>query len=111
PPGLNTDATENGMRLPFRGLRQFVIAERDQPVGFPGCCDPHHAAAVAGQGNEYARTLRGMKLRGDISMRPRMADVEGQRRLVEGAASDLDAGGLPAQRLPSVRANHEARGQ
>ena len=78
----------------LRGFRQFVIAQRDQPFGFPGGGDPHHAAAVAGQGHEHARTLRGVKLRGDISMRPRMADVEGQRRLVEAAAADLDAGGL-----------------
>ena len=40
-----------------------------------------------------------------------MADVEGQRRLMEVAAPDLDAGGFAAQRLPSVRADHEARGQ
>ena len=83
PSRLDRDAAENGMRLPLRGFRQFVIAQRDQPFGFPGCGDPHHAAAVAGQGNENARTLRGVKLGGDISMRPRMADVEGQRRLVE----------------------------
>ena len=44
-------------------------------------------------------------------MRPRMADVEGQRGLTEFAAPDLDAGGLAAKRLPSVGADHEARGQ
>ena len=44
-------------------------------------------------------------------MRPRMADVEGQRRLIEVAALDLDAGGLAAQRLPPVGADHQARGQ
>ena len=44
-------------------------------------------------------------------MRPGMADVESQRRLIEIASADLDAGGLPAQRLPPVRADHEARRQ
>ena len=108
PSSLDRDAAENGMRLPLGGLRQFVIAQRDQPFGFLGGGDPHHAAAVAGEGNEYARTLRGVKLGGDISMRPRMADVEGQCRLVERAAADLDAGCLPALRLAAVRADHEA---
>jgi len=51
-----------------------------------------------------------MKLRGDISMRPGMADIESQRGLIELAACDLDAGGLAARRLPSVGADHEARG-
>ena len=99
------------MRLPFRGLRQFVVAQRDQPFGLLRRRDPHHAAAVAGQRHEYAGTLRRMKLGGDISMRPGMADVEGQRGLIEFAAPDLDAGGLAAERLPSVGADHEARGQ
>src|SRR4030081_262248 len=80
---LDSDTAENGMRLPFGGLRQFVIGQCDQPFGFPGCRDPHHAAAVAGQRHKYARTVRRMKLRGDISMRPRMADIEGQRCLIE----------------------------
>ena len=76
-----------------------------------GDAHPHHAAAVAGQRHEHAGTLRGMKLGRDIPMRPRMADVEGQRGLIEFAAPDLDAGGLAAERLPSVGADHEARRQ
>ena len=108
---LDLDAAENGMRLLFGGLRQFVVAQRHQPFGFLRCRDPHHAAAVAGQRHEHAGSLRRMKLGGDISMRPRMADVEGQRGLIEVAALDLDAGGLAAQRMPSVGADHKARRQ
>ncbi len=44
-------------------------------------------------------------------MRPGMADVKGQRRLIEVASADLDAGGLAAERLPPVGAGDEARGQ
>ena len=40
-----------------------------------------------------------------------MGDVEGQRRLMQIAALDVDAGGLAGQRLPSIRADHQARGQ
>lgn len=36
-----------------------------------------------------------------------MADVEGQRSLVEIAPSHLDAGGFAAQRLPAVGADHQ----
>ena len=74
-------------------------------------CDPHHAAAIAGQRHEHAWPLRGMKFRRDIPMRPRMADVEGQRGLIEVAAPDLDAGGFAAKRLPAIGADHKARCQ
>jgi len=40
-----------------------------------------------------------------------MADVERQRRLVQSAPLDADAGGFAAQRLPSVGADRKARGQ
>src|SRR5450631_719134 len=99
---LDTNTAEYGMRLCFRGFRQFVIAQRHQPFGFPGRGDPHHAGAVAGQGHKYARTLRGMKLGRDISMWSGMADVKGQGCLIEAASPDLDAGGLAAERLPTV---------
>ena len=36
PSGLDLDAAENGMRLLFGGLGQFVIAQRHQPFGFLG---------------------------------------------------------------------------
>ena len=70
PSRLDADPAENGMRLRFGGLRQFIVAQRDQPFGLLWRRDPHHAAAVAGQRHEHARPLRRMKLRGDISMRP-----------------------------------------
>ena len=95
----------------FRGFRQFVVAERHQPLGFPGRRDPHHAAAVAGQGHEYARTLRGVKLGGDAVVRPRMGDVERQRRLMQVAAADPDSGRLAGRRLPPVGADHQPRGK
>src|SRR5258708_29155438 len=44
-------------------------------------------------------------------MRARMIDIERQRRLIELAAPDGDAGGLAAKRLPPVGANHKACGQ
>ena len=94
PPGSTVTRPRMECDCCLGGFRQFVVAQRDQPFGFPGRGDPHHAAAVAGQGHEHARAVRGVKLGRDISMRPRMADVEGQRRLVEVAAADLDAGGL-----------------
>src|SRR3954449_2419123 len=86
PSRFDADTAENGMRLPFGGLRQLVIAQRDQPFCFPGRGNPYHAAALAGQRHEYAWTLRRVKFGRNISMRPRMANVEGQRRLVERAA-------------------------
>ena len=68
--GCDLDAAENGVRLSFRGLRQFVVAERHQPLGLSGGRNPHHAAAIAGQGHEDARTLRGVKLGGDAVVGP-----------------------------------------
>ncbi|MFK4683965.1 hypothetical protein ABIF39_005722 [Bradyrhizobium diazoefficiens] len=41
-------------------------------------------------------------------MRPRMADVEGERGLRQVAPRHRDAGSLPAQRMPAVGADHEA---
>src|SRR6202051_4716764 len=108
---LDSDTAENGMRLFFRGLRQIAIAQRDQAISLLWCRDPHHAGAISGQRYKYARTLRRVKLRGDISMRPGMADIESQRRLIEFTALDLDAGGLAAKRLPPVGADHKPRGQ
>src|SRR5882762_6892349 len=67
---FDIDTAENGMGSPFRGLRQLVIGQCNQPFGFAGCSNPHHAAAVAGQRHKYAWASRCMKLRGDISMRP-----------------------------------------
>ena len=99
------------MRLLFGGVRQFVVAQRHQPLGFLCGGYPHHAAAVAGQGHEHARTLRRVELGRDILVGAGMADVEGQRRLMQVAAPDVDAGGLAGQRLPSIRADHQARGQ
>src|SRR6202021_739036 len=93
------------------GLRQFAVAQRDQAFGLLWCRNPYHAGAVTGQRHKYARPLRRMKLRGDISMRPGMADVESQCGLIELAAFDVDAGRLAARRLPSVGADHEARGK
>ncbi len=40
-----------------------------------------------------------------------MADVERQRRLIEFASPDLDAGGLAAERLPAIGAGHQPRGE
>src|SRR5580704_3315042 len=110
PSRLDADTAENGVRLRFRGSRQFTIAQRDQAFGLRWSRNPNHAGAIPGQRYKYARTLWCMKLRGDISMRPGMADIESQRGLIEFAAFDLDAGGLAATRLPSVGADHEARG-
>ncbi len=45
---FDPDTAENGMRLAFGGLGQFAVAQRDQPFGFPGCGNPHHAGSVAG---------------------------------------------------------------
>ena len=42
-------------------------------------------------------------------MRPGMADVEGERRLIEVAPFHFDAGRVAAQRLPPVGADHEPR--
>src|SRR3984957_12661680 len=78
PSRLDADTSENGGRLRFRGLRQFAVAQRDQAFGLLWCRNPYHAEAVTGQRHKYARPLRRMKLRGDISMRPGMADVESQ---------------------------------
>src|SRR5258708_7806755 len=79
---FDTDAAENGMRLFFCGLGQLVIGKRHQPFGLLRCCNPDHAGAVAGQRDKYAWTLRGVKLGRDVSVRPRMADIESQRRLM-----------------------------
>ena len=110
PARLDRDAAENGMRLLLDGVRQLVVVERDQPLGLLRRRHPDHAAAVAGQGHEHARAVRRVKFGRDVLVRPGMADVEGQRGLVEIAPRHLDAGGLAAQRLPPVGADHEARG-
>ena len=105
---LNADAAENGVRLPFRSFRQLRVGQRAEALGFRRTCNPHHAAAVARQRDEHARSLRRMKLGGDIPMRPGMGDIEGQRRLIEFAAPDLDAGCRATERLAPVGADHEA---
>ena len=110
-PGSTLTRPRMRMRLLFGGVRQFVVAERHQPLGFLRGRYPDHAAAVAGQGNEHARTVRRVELGRDVLVRAGMGDVEGQRRLMEVAALDVDAGGLARRRLPSIRADHQARGQ
>src|SRR6185437_13878453 len=49
-----------------------------------------------------------MKFGGDILVRPRMADVEGQRRLAQRALSHIDPGSDAAYRVASVGACQEA---
>jgi len=48
---------QNGVRLDFGSLRQFLVAQRLQAFGFLRRGYPHHAAAVAGQRHKYARPL------------------------------------------------------
>src|SRR5262245_19436277 len=50
-----------------------------------------------------------MELGRDIQVRSRMADIEGEGALLEFTRRDLDAGGLAAQRMPTVRTDHEPR--
>ncbi len=107
--GFDLDAAENGVRLPFRGLGQFVVAERHQPLGLARRGNPHHAAAIAGQGHEHARALRGVKLGRDAVVGPRMRNVERQRRLMQVAASDADPGCRARRRLPSVGTDNKPR--
>lgn len=56
-----------------------------------------------------ART--GMKFGGDVPVRPAVADIEGQCRLFEIAAMDLDPGCVAGERGSSIRADHEPRRQ
>src|ERR1700738_4189948 len=95
-PRFDVKTDQDGVRLALRRLRQFLGAQRPQPLGLLWRRYPHDAGAVAGQRHKYARPLRRMKFRRDIAMRTRMADVERQCRLIEFAAVDGDAGGLPA---------------
>src|SRR4051794_36409828 len=101
-PRLDADAPQNGMRLPLRGFREFRIALRDKAFGLGRAHHPHHARPIASQRYEYARALRRMKFSRDVSMRPRMHDIERQRGLVEIAPSYVDPGGFAAQRMPAV---------
>src|ERR1700722_6601157 len=108
PSRFHRDTAENGMRLPFGRFQQFTVGQRHQPFGLAWRGNPHYAAAIAGQWHKYARPLRGVKFRRDISMGPRMADVKGHRGLIEVASPDLDARGLAAKRLPPIGAHHKA---
>ena len=107
---FDVDAPENGMRLSFGRLREFIVAERREPRGLPGSSDPHHAAAKATQRYEDAGPVRGVKLGGHVLVRARMGDVEGQRALIEIAPSYRDTCRLPAHRVPAVGPDYEARG-
>jgi hypothetical protein len=52
-----------------------------------------------------------VKLGRDISMWPRMVDIEGERSLVEFAAPHRDSRGFPAKRVSSVGADYKPRGK
>src|SRR5947209_18335402 len=93
---LDTQPPKDGMRLPFGGCRKLSIAEHHPPRGLGMRHDPDDAGSIARQRHEHAGALRGVEFRRDVAMRPRMADVEGQRGLLKIAASYLDAGGLAA---------------
>src|SRR5262245_47503715 len=77
-PRLDMDAAENGMRAFLGRLRQLIVAELGQLLGFLWRSHPYHAASIARQRHENARALRGMKLGRHMIVRPRMRDVECQ---------------------------------
>ena len=54
-PGSTVVRPEDGVRLLLDGLRQFLIAQRHQPLALARRGDPDDTAAIAGQGNERAR--------------------------------------------------------
>ena len=110
--GLDRGTAEDRVRLLFDRQRKFLVIERDQPLGLVGRDDPDHAAAIAGQGHEHARAVRRMKFRRDVLVRAGMADVEGQRGLVEIAPWSprcrRPRGKSTAVRRRRQRAAHEA---
>ncbi len=91
--GFDLDAAENGMRLLFRGLRQFVVTERHQPFGFLRSCETHTTLLrLPGRGTNTHGPCGVWNSVEMLVVRPRMGDVEGQRRLMQVAAADLDPG-------------------
>ena len=111
-PGSTPNAAENGMRLRFSAASDNSSSpSARQPFGFLRCRRPTPRCSDRPAAARTRRALRGVKLGRDIPMRPRMADIEGQRGLVEVAVADRDAGGLARQRLPPVGADHKPRRQ
>ena len=96
------------MRLLLDRGGQFLVAQAAKPLGVRRRRDPDDAGAIAGQGHEHARAMRRVELGRDVAMGPRVADVEGQRRLGQLAPRHRDAGGFAAKRMPAVGADHEA---
>ena len=111
PPGFDLHAAEDRMRLPLGGGRQLVVIKREQPLGLLWRATQTTLQRSPGRGTNTHGPCGVWNSVETLWCGRAWADVEGQRRLVERAPADRDAGGLAAQRMPAVGADHEPRGE
>src|SRR5581483_4696863 len=77
----------------FNGGRKRCVVERSKRVRRAGIEHPDKTRAVAGQGNERERPVRGVEFGRCIVMRARMGEAQRQRDLRIAALVERYAGG------------------
>ena len=108
-PGLHRDLAEDRMRAPFELGRERIVIERREPLGLRRLDHADDARTRARQRHQRERSAFGVELGRDVTMRPVMPDVEGERRLRIAAARRFDPGRGAAQRIGAVGADDEPR--
>ena len=99
--GLDLDAAEDRMRLLLARLGQFVVAQRHQPLGFRGAETQTTLQRSPGRGTNTQGPCGVWNSVETLRCGPRVADVEGQRRL------RADRGGVTA--MPAASRHSECR--
>ena len=108
-PGFDAGRGREWNAIAFR--RRPTIRRRSAPsaVRLRSGAETHTTLQrLPGRGTNTHGPCGGVKLGRDIRVGPRMGDVEGQRRLMQIAAADLDAGGLAATAIAVHRRRPQA---
>ena len=95
------------MRAALDLARQFRVVHCGKLSGAGGIEHADQARTPAGQGHEGERTAFGVEFGRRVVMRPRVRQIERQRRLRISALCGFDAGRGAAQRAPAVGADDE----
>ena len=105
---LDRDLAEDRMRAPLDLVGQRRIVERRDPLGLGRLDHADEARPLARQRHQRERTALGVELGRSVVVRPRVAQIEGQRGLRIGVAVGFDAGRGAAERAPAVGADRRA---